>query len=82
MANTDQTPNAHCAGLWELHVSWTARLPRYRIQLLDRDGRTSVQPVFECEGDAEAKKRARQLVDALDLELWEGGRLVEMFPRR
>jgi hypothetical protein len=58
-------------------------MSRYNIHFVSRNGQTSVQPEFlNCVDDAQAKEKARLLVDIYDVELWEGGRLVDMFPHK
>ena len=58
-------------------------MPQYRIYFLNHAGQISrPAEIVDCADDAEATKRARQLVEENDVELWQGGRLVELFPKR
>jgi hypothetical protein len=57
-------------------------MSQYSIHFVNRYGQTSVHPeALDCRNDAQATERARAFVCAEDLELWEGRRLVELFPR-
>jgi hypothetical protein len=57
-------------------------MSRYFVQFVNLFGQTSVWPEpLDCSDDAQAVTRARALVGAQDVELWEGRRLVEVFPR-
>jgi hypothetical protein len=57
-------------------------MSRYSIHFVKSDGQTSVQPeALDCIDDTQAKARARQRVGPNeDVELWDGHRLVELFP--
>jgi hypothetical protein len=58
-------------------------MSRYFIRFVNLAGQTSVWPEsLDCVDDAQAVTRARALVGCEDVELWEGHRLVEMFPRK
>ena len=58
-------------------------MPQYRVYFVGRTGQSSVRPeALDCVDDAEAKTKARQLIDGDDVELWEGARLVELFPHK
>jgi hypothetical protein len=59
-------------------------MSRYSIHLVKSDGQTSVKPeAMECVDDTQAKMRARHHVGSdEDIELWDGRRLVELFPRK
>lgn len=57
-------------------------MSRYFVQFVNLFGQTSVWPeALDCSDDAEAVTRARALVGAQDVKLWEGRRLVELIPR-
>lgn len=56
-------------------------MPDYRIYFIKPGGRLAGPPkVISCNDDDEAKTVARQFVDGLDIELWEGARVVAKFP--
>ena len=58
-------------------------MPQYRVYFVDRTGKSSVRlEALDCVDDEQAKKEARQLIDGNDLELWDGPRLVELFPHK
>jgi hypothetical protein len=52
----------------------------YRIYRLDHGHITAPPAVVECETEEAAIREARQYVDGLDVELWEGSRLVWTSP--
>jgi hypothetical protein len=55
-------------------------MPEYRIYRLASDGHFWGVPVIvECAQDQEAIEKARQMVDGLDLEIWEAARLIARF---
>lgn len=56
---------------------------QYHVYFVDPTGQSSVRPeALDCVDDAEAKSKARALIDGKDVELWEGARLVELFPHK
>jgi hypothetical protein len=56
---------------------------QYNIHFINPDGQISVHPeVLNCADDAQARDKARLLVEDRDVELWEGRRLVDMFPHK
>lgn len=56
-------------------------MPDYRIYFVDPGGHVVGPPtVIKCEDDDRAKVVARQYIDGLDIELWEGARVVAKFP--
>lgn len=58
-------------------------MSRYFVQFVNLFGQTSVWPeALDCSDDAHAVERARALVGSEDVELWEGRRLVAVFPRK
>jgi hypothetical protein len=54
-------------------------LPHYRIYFLDDDGQLASAQDLAAADDREAVKKARQLLDRQDIELWDGERLVGRF---
>jgi hypothetical protein len=60
----------------------TKSLPRYSIDFLDADGRSTGTQYIEAANDAEAIRIARQIPDLQDIELWHGKRLVVRFEAR
>lgn len=57
-------------------------MPDYRAYLIGSDGHFHSSVPFECEHDEEAKRRAEQLVDGHDVELWQRDRKISVFLRR
>jgi hypothetical protein len=61
-------------------------MPAYRIFLISEDDYIAGPPAFSlCQSDEEAVSKAEQLKNNLDIEVWEGDRLVacvEPEPRR
>lgn len=57
-------------------------MSEYRAYLIGADGRISDRIDLDCVDDEAAKEAARRLVDGLDVELWNGTRRVETFPRK
>jgi len=52
-------------------------VPAYHIYFIDRAGHISGPPeIVECADDQAAMQKAKQLLDGLDLELWDGPRFV------
>ena len=51
----------------------------YRAYLLDHEGQVNRVDLYS-EDDERAKQNARALVDGVDVELWELGRLIAKFP--
>jgi hypothetical protein len=55
-------------------------MPQYRINFVDPAGYiSSPSQIMICLDDEDAKQKARQLINGLDIELWQGARLVELF---
>ena len=49
----------------------------YRVYVLEEGGHIRKAPaVLDCEDDAEAIQRAKQLLDGKPIEVWEGARVV------
>jgi hypothetical protein len=56
---------------------WTELMPHYRIYTVDIDGHISGPPSVEsCGDDDEANRRAKDLLNGSDVELWDGARFV------
>jgi hypothetical protein len=56
-------------------------VPHYCIYFIERDGHAIRPPeIIECADDQEAIPKAKQSVDAQDVELWDGPRFVRGFP--
>jgi hypothetical protein len=51
-------------------------MANYRVYVVGSDGHFIDVVALECGDDAEATKRAAQLVDGHDVELWQGARKV------
>ncbi len=55
-------------------------MPKYRVYFVDRTKHFSRPPeIVECDDDQEAIQKAKQLLDGLDVELWDGPRMVVRF---
>jgi hypothetical protein len=54
-------------------------VPDYRVYLLDPDGHVIRRIDLNCAEEREAKEKAKQLVNGHDVELWDGGCLIEVF---
>jgi hypothetical protein len=55
----------------------------YRIYRLDEQGRVTAPPVeLYCSNDEEAIERAKQLLDEVDLEIWNLARFVRRLKHR
>lgn len=57
-------------------------MPEYRASLIGEDGRVQRSVQLVCPDDETAKEYARQLVDGLAIELWQGDRQVGTFMSR
>jgi hypothetical protein len=56
-------------------------MPAYRIYFIDRANHISrPSEIVECADDQEAIKKAEQLVEGQDLELWERDRFIMRIP--
>jgi hypothetical protein len=52
-------------------------MPEYRIYTLAKDNRIVAPPdMVECDSDADAILEARILLDGMDVEVWQGARIV------
>jgi hypothetical protein len=54
-------------------------MAHYRAYLIDRDGHHIKAVDFECADDEGARKRAEQMVDGHNVELWEHARRIARF---
>ena len=49
----------------------------YRVFFLLKDGRIAKPSAFlTCAADQEAIEKAQQIADGLDVEIWEGNRII------
>jgi hypothetical protein len=56
-------------------------MPAYRLYELRDANRIAGPPtVIECESDAEVIEKAKALLDGLDIEIWDGARVVARLP--
>jgi uncharacterized membrane-anchored protein len=51
----------------------------YRAYLIGSDGRIVLRVDLNCDDDEAAKRQAKALVDAHDIELWDGARKIAEF---
>jgi len=51
----------------------------YRAFIIGRDGHVVDRVDLLCSNEADARQRAKQLVDGQAVELWEGARQIERF---
>ena len=59
----------------------TQRLPCYRVHFLNSDNTIFRAVPLEAFDDNEASKLARRLMNGRALDLWDGLRFIEFFPR-
>jgi hypothetical protein len=52
-------------------------MPDCRAYILRPDGHIQYRVDLSCRDEAHARDRAKALVDGLDVELWEGDRMIE-----
>jgi hypothetical protein len=57
-------------------------MPEYRAYLVGHDGHFSEAVPLVCGDDDEAMKKAKQLVDGHDVELWQRDRKIATFERK
>jgi hypothetical protein len=62
-----------------LVIAGTRQMPEYRAYVMGPDGHVKDRADLVCEGEEEAKARAKQLVDGHDIELWKLDRHVATF---
>ena len=62
-------------------VLWIKPLPRYRINFLNPDGTIFRTEVLEVSADEDAIQAAKRRMDGRALDLWDGLRFIEFFPR-
>ena len=55
------------------------RMSNYRAYLFGRNGHITRRVDLDCNDDEAAKRRAKALVGAHDIELWDGARKVAEF---
>jgi hypothetical protein len=57
-------------------------MPEYRAYIVGHDGHFSEAVPLVCADDDEAMKKAKQLVDGHDVELWQRDRKIATFERK
>jgi hypothetical protein len=57
-------------------------MPEYRAYLVGHDGHFCEAVPLVCAEDDEAMKKAKQLVDGHDVELWQRDRKIATFERK
>ena len=56
-------------------------MPAYRLfKLRDADHIVGASTMVECHSDAEVIAKAKAMLDGLDIEIWDGPRLVVRLP--
>jgi hypothetical protein len=56
-------------------------MPAYRLyKLRDADHIAGPPAVIECGSDAEVIEKAKTMLDGLDIEVWDGPRVVARLP--
>jgi hypothetical protein len=56
-------------------------VPAYRLyRLRDADQIAGSPVVIECDSDAEVIAKAKAMLDGLDIEIWDGPRVVARLP--
>jgi hypothetical protein len=54
-------------------------MPDYRAYILRPDGHVHSRVDLDCQDEAQAREKAKALVDGFDVELWELDRRIEQF---
>jgi hypothetical protein len=54
-------------------------MPDYRAYILRPDGHVHYRVDLDCQDEAQAREKAKALVDGFDVELWELDRRIERF---
>jgi hypothetical protein len=54
----------------------------YYAYIIGKDGHVINRVVIEGADDEEARRKAKQIVDGHDVELWQEARKVNTFPRK
>jgi len=54
-------------------------MPDYRAYILRPDGHVHSRVDLDCLDEAQAREKAKALVDGFDVELWELDRRIERF---
>jgi hypothetical protein len=60
---------------------WNESIAEYRVYILDQDNNSRKTNRLECDNDDDAREMANQLVNGLDVELWQRGRLAAKFQK-
>ena len=67
---------SHCDKMTPVHAPGGA-MPEYRIYTVKKDGHLRGPPkVVECPNDLAVIKEAKQFLDGLLIEVWQGARVV------
>jgi hypothetical protein len=53
------------------------RMPYYRAYFVGQDGHFLKSVILECDNDNAAIEFAKQIVDGLDVEVWQQDRMIE-----
>lgn len=69
-------------GFLQFPAAWVAQMTHYRAYIIGSDGHIERAVDLHCNDDDDAKKRARQLVDGHDIELWRGDHRLAMFEHK
>jgi hypothetical protein len=66
-----------CCSLLNDRLVWGRGVRDYKVYVLSPGDHIKSAPrILKCEDDAEAVYMARQLIEGLPLEIWEGARIV------
>jgi hypothetical protein len=57
-------------------------MPEYRVYIIGSDGHFQSSVALECADDEEATRKAEQLVDGHDVELWQRARKIAKFEHK
>jgi hypothetical protein len=60
----------------------SGNMPEYRIYIIGSDRHFHSAVPLECDNDSEARRRAEELVDGHDIELWQRDRKIATFERK
>ena len=63
-------------------IQGSGTMPDYRAYMIGTDGHFHSAVHLDCADDAEAKKKAEQLVDGHDVELWQRDRKIVRFDHK
>lgn len=63
------------------HARWVHRHRRYRVNFINPDGTILRTEILDANKDEDAIQAARRLMNGQALDLWDGLRFIESFPR-